>query len=150
MRADGRLLRSFRNGHARLESYLDDYAFLGDALMNLHYATGKKRWLAEAERFAEYLIVHYGDPSGGGFFFTADYHEKLLLRLKDPFDSATPSGNAVAVRLFIQLAEQTGQKKYLHIAEQTLKAFLGVMEKAPTAALALLAAAGEYLDVTER
>ena len=147
MQSNGRLLRTFRRGgKARLDAYLDDYAFLGDALVDLYEATGEKRWLEEAQRLAQEMLKHYSDSSAGGFFFTANDHEELLLRTKDPFDSAVPAGNAVAARLLVRLSKHTTHEEYLNAAAETLQAFLGFMEQMPAATAGLLSASGVYLD----
>ena len=146
MQAKGRLLRTFRSGKAKLDAYLDDYAFLADALIDVYEANGDKRWLGQAQRIAQDMQKYYGDSIGGGFFFSAADHEELLLRTKDPFDSATPAGNAVAARLLARLGRHTGRKEYIIAAGQTLKTFLGFMEQVPAGTASLLSATGTYLD----
>ena len=130
MRKDGRLLRSYRQGEAGLNAYLDDYAFLADGLLDLRDATGDARWLDEAKSLAAVMKEHFWDRAHGGFFLTSDDHEDLLLRLKPSYDQATPSGNGVAARVLIRLAELTGEEEYLETAHATLNAFLGVMQSA--------------------
>jgi len=146
MRKDGRLLRTYRGGGAKLNAYLDDYAFMGLALVELHRTTGDKKWLSEAVALADVMLKHYSDPDGGGFFFTSSDHEELLSRTKDPFDRAVPAGNAVAVRLLVELGHLTGQAKYRTAAEKSLKAFLPFMQRSPRGMSTLLHAAGRYLD----
>ena len=145
MRKDGRLLRTWREGGAKLNAYLDDYAFMGLALVELHRATGNKMWLTEAVSLADVMLENYSDPDGGGFFFTSSDHEELLSRTKDPFDRAVPSGNAVAVRLLVELGHLTGQAKYRAAAEKSLKAFGPFMQRSPRGMSTLLHAAGRYL-----
>ena len=84
-------------GQAKLPAYLEDYAFLAHGLLRLHAATGDARWLREARALADRMIADFEDREDGGFFFTADGHESLLARPKDPFDNALPSGNTVAI-----------------------------------------------------
>jgi len=146
MRKDGRLLRTYRGGGAKLNAYLDDYAFMGLALVELHRTTGDKKWLTEAASLADVMLKNYSDPDGGGFFFTSSDHEELLSRTKDPFDRAVPAGNAVAVRLLVELGHLTGQAKYRTAAEKSLKAFLPFMQRSPRGMSTLLHAAGRYLD----
>ena len=134
-------------GEAKLGAYLDDYAFFADALLDIYEANGDKRWLEEARRIAGDMIRYYGDSTGGGFFFTAEDHEVLLLRTKDPFDSAIPASNAVAARLLVRLGRVTREKEYIDAARETLKTFLGFMEQAPTGTTSLLLGTGMYLDV---
>jgi uncharacterized protein len=146
MRKDGRLLRTYRSGGAKLNAYLDDYAFLGVGLIELHRTTGDKKWLTEAASLAGVMLKNYSDPDSGGFFFTSSDHEELLSRTKDPFDRAVPAGNAVAVRLLVELGTLTGQAKYRTAAEKSLKAFLPFMQRSPHGMSTLLYAAGKYLD----
>ena len=147
MRKDGRLLRTYRRGRAKLDAYLDDYAFLCDALIDLHEADGDKRWLAEAQRIADGMIARFGDPSGSGFFFTAADGQELLARTKDPFDSAIPAGNAIAARALARLAGHTGRREYAEAAKRTLETFAGLTERAPRGMATMLLALGDYLDV---
>ncbi|MBL7219275.1 MAG: DUF255 domain-containing protein [Phycisphaerae bacterium] len=150
MRKDGRLLRTYRDGGAKLNAYLDDYAFLGLALVELHRTTGDEKWLSEAVSLADVMLKNYSDPDAGGFFFTSSDHEELLSRTKDPFDRAVPSGNAVAVRLLVELGHLTGQAKYRTAAEKSLKAFLMFMQRSPRGMGTLLHAAGRYLDTAPK
>src|SRR5262249_59929956 len=80
---DGRLLRSYRAGQAKLSAYLEDYAFLAHGLLRLHAATGDARWLREARALVDRMIADFEDREAGGFFFTAEGHESLLARPKD-------------------------------------------------------------------
>ncbi|KKK80971.1 hypothetical protein LCGC14_2818160 [marine sediment metagenome] len=124
MRKDGRLLRSWREGQAKLNAYLVDYAFLADGLLELHRATGGQRWRDEAEALMKVLDEHFRDRAGG-YFFTSDDHESLLARTKRPFDQAVPSGNAVAVGVLVRLGRLTGRKEYVQLAGGDLAAFAG-------------------------
>jgi len=146
MRKGGRLLHTWRGGRARLGAYLDDYAFLADALLELHAATGEARRLREAQSLADELLARYADASGGGFFFTADDHEKLLARAKEPTDGPLPSGNAVAAEVLVRLAGLTGRKEYLDAAGTTLEAFQGFMARMPAETASMVLAAAAYLD----
>ena len=146
MRKGGRLLRTYRHGSAKLNAYLDDYAFLADSLLELHEATGDKRRLAQAATLADIMLKHYGDRAGGGFFFTSDDHEDLLARTKDPLDRAIPSGNAVAAGVLVRLGRLTGKKEYLDAAKGALEAFGGFMQRMPGSTAGLLLATGAYLD----
>jgi uncharacterized protein len=103
MQREGRLLRSWRNGQAKLMAYIDDYAFLIEGLIGLYEITGELRWLAEAERLTETAIRYYWDESDGGFFFTASDHEQLILRSKAAIDNAIPSGNSVMAMSLLRL-----------------------------------------------
>ena len=145
MRKDGRLLRTYRAGRAKLNAYLDDYAFMGLALVELHRTTGDKKWLDQAVSLADVMLKNYSDPDSGGFFFTSSDHEELLSRTKDPFDRAVPSGNAVAVRLLVELGRLTAQARYRTVAEKSLKAFLPFMRRSPGGMSTMLHAAGRYI-----
>ena len=146
MRKNGRLLRTYRQGGAKLPAYLDDYAFLADALLDLRDATDDDRWLKVSRSIADEMLRLYGDTSGGGFFFTAGDHEDLLARTKDPVDRAIPAGNAVAARALVRLGQLTGQSKYRDAAGETLDAFQGFMARMPQGTSSLLVAAAMYLD----
>ena len=146
MRKNGRLLRTYRQGAAKLNAYLDDYAFLADAMLDLHETTGRKRWLEEAESLTRTMLKHHSDPAGGGLFFTAGDHEELLARTKDPMDRAVPSGNAVAARALVRLGVLTGRSEYLRAARDVLDAFRGFMQRVPDGTAGMLLATGLYLD----
>ena len=146
LKQDGRLRRQWRQGQARLNAYLDDYAYLADGLLDLHEATGEGRWLEEARALAEVMIEHFHDAAESGFFFTADDHEELLVRWKNPRDREVPSGNAVAARLLLRLAERTGQSRYHELAEGTIRTFWPSAWDSPRAAETLVLATLMYLD----
>jgi uncharacterized protein len=132
---DGRLLRTWRGGAARLPGYLDDYAFLADGLLDLHAATGKAAYRDEARKLTDLLLKHFADPNSGGFFFTSDEHESLLLRSKSAYDAAIPSGNGVAARVLLRLGGE-----YRAHAEAALATFAGAMHESPRATLSLILA----------
>ena len=140
MRRDGRLLRTYRDGTARLNAYAEDYAFLADGLLDLHEATGEERWLVEAASLASELIEHYWDDDGGGFFFTSADHERLLIRSKDAVDKAIPSGNGQAARVLVRLAALTGDPRYVRRAQETIRAFAGVVDRFPRATQTMILA----------
>ncbi|MBI4463543.1 MAG: thioredoxin domain-containing protein [Acidobacteria bacterium] len=130
MRREGRLLRSWRGGEARLVAYLDDYAFLIEGLLGLYELSGKVRWLAEAERLLDTAIAHYWDTQDGGFFFTASDHEKLIVRSKLANDNAIPSGNSVMVRNLLRLHVLRGRRELHNKAEEILSLFSGAAARA--------------------
>ena len=99
-------------------AYLEDYAFLAHGLLRLHAATGDPKRLAQARELTDRMIADFADPEEGGFFYTADDHESLLARPKDPYDDALPSGNSVAIRNLVALAAATGEARYLDHGEQ--------------------------------
>ena len=131
MRQEGRLLRSYRNGRAHLMAYIDDYAFLMDALLGLYEVSGHLRWLDEAERLMETALTCYWDDQDGGFFFTASDHEKLILRSKLASDSAIPSGNSVMIANLLRLHILLGRPELRDKAAQILLLFGGHAAQSP-------------------
>jgi uncharacterized protein YyaL (SSP411 family) len=143
---EGRLLRTYRGGTAKLPAYLEDYAFLAHGLLRLHAATGDPKRLAQARELTDRMIADFTDTEQGGFFYTADDHESLLARPKDPYDNALPSGNGVAIRNLVALAAATGEPSYLDHAGKALDAFSPAMAQNPAALPLMLVALEEYLD----
>ena len=94
--ADGRLLRTFNRGQAKLDAYLEDHAFLLEALLTLYEATFDERYFAEARRLADVILDRFADADRGGFFSTASDHERLIARRKDIDDAPIPSGSSSA------------------------------------------------------
>ena len=118
---DGRLLRTWKDGRAKFNAYLEDYAFLAEGLLTLFETTGEARWLREAIALADRMIEEFWDNEGGGFFFTGKSHEDLIVRSKDYFDNATPSGNSVAAMVLLRLATLTGRENYRNLATAVLR-----------------------------
>ncbi len=112
LRRDGLLLRTHKDGQSKLNGYLEDYAFFADGLLALYQATGTLRWLEEAKGLAAKMLEEFWDEEEGGFFYTGKSHEELIVRSKDYFDNATPSGNSVAAEVLLQLAALTGDESY--------------------------------------
>jgi uncharacterized protein YyaL (SSP411 family) len=110
--ADGRLLRTSKGGVARLDAYLEDHAFLVQALTGLYEATWEPRWLAEARTLADAMIDRFADEAQGGFFTTADDHEVVVARRKDLEDTPIPSGSSAAALGLLRLAALTGEARY--------------------------------------
>jgi uncharacterized protein YyaL (SSP411 family) len=146
MRRDGRLLRSSKDGQARHNAYLDDYAFMVAGLLDLYEATGEPRWLREALALDATLEAHYEDKQHGGFFMTSGDHESLLAREKPAYDGAEPSGNSVQALNLLRLHELTTDDRYRQRAERTLAAFGDRMTRAPAALSEMLLAADFRLD----
>jgi uncharacterized protein YyaL (SSP411 family) len=143
---DGRLLRTTSAGsRPKLNGYLEDYAFLIDALVSLYEATFAPRWLEAALALTEVMLDQFWDPAEGGFFFTGRDHEALIARTKDPQDNAVPSGNAMAVTALLRLAKLTGRGDLLDRAETTLRRFRGLLAGHPMAAGQWLTALDFYL-----
>ena len=143
---DGRLLRTYRAGQAKLPAYLEDYAFLAHGLLRLHAATGDPKRLAQARALTDRMLADFTDEKEGGFFYTADGHETLLARPKDPHDNVLPSGNSVAIRNLIALAAATGDAHYLDHAGKALDAFSASMAQNPFVFPLMLTGLEEYLD----
>jgi hypothetical protein len=120
---DGRLLATARNGKAHLPGYLDDYAFLLVALLEMAQTDAKAGDLAFAAELAEILIEHFEDKAAGGFHFTADDHEILIHRPKPCHDNAMPGGNAAAALGLLRLGRLLGEPRYVEAAERTLRLF---------------------------
>lgn len=140
-RPDGRLLRTYGAGQAKLNAYLDDYVFLADGLIALHQATGERVWLDEAARLLDLTIEWFWDEQGGGFFFTSRDHEQLVARSKIAHDGATPAGNSVAAADLVYLATALARPDYAQRAEKTIQSSLlatrGSLVAAPQTAAAL-------------
>ena len=92
----GRLLRTWKNGEDKLNAYLEDHAFLLEALVALYEATFDPRWLADARGLADAILTRFADPEGGGFFATSSDHEQLVVRRRDIEDAPIPSGSSSA------------------------------------------------------
>jgi uncharacterized protein YyaL (SSP411 family) len=117
-----RLVHSFKDGRARFNAYLDDYANVADGLLALYQLTFEEQWLRRSELLAEIIVDRFADKEQGGFYFTARDHEELIARTKDLFDNATPSGNSVAADVLLRLAAVLGHDNFRNIAERTLAA----------------------------
>lgn len=122
-REDGRLLHRYREGEAAVLANVNDYAFLIWGLIELYESTFEVRYLKNAIDLSNDLIKHFWDEKEGGFYFTADDSEELLIRWKDVYDGALPSGNSVAALNFIRLARMTGNPKFQETALQIVKTF---------------------------
>ncbi|HKR14326.1 MAG TPA: thioredoxin domain-containing protein [Pyrinomonadaceae bacterium] len=116
LRRDGFLLRTWKSGVAKFNAYLEDYAFLIEGLVTLFETTGESRWLTEALPLTDRMIEEFWDEENGGFFFTGKSHENLIVRSKDYFDNATPSGNSVAANVLLRLAVLTDNERYRNLA----------------------------------
>jgi hypothetical protein len=146
MRPEGRLLRSSRKGQGKLTGYLEDYAFMVCALLDLHEANGEARWLTEATTLADAMIRYFWDEKNGGFYNTASDHEEILIRTKSSFDQAQPSGNSMAALGLTRLTKITGNPDYLEKVGQLLNAFLGIMQRNPSGVDTMIRAAALYME----
>jgi uncharacterized protein YyaL (SSP411 family) len=148
---EGRLLRTYaaapaQKPEARLNAYLDDYAYFVHGLLCLHDVTGEKRWLDEARALTDVMVKFHLDEKAGAFFYTSNDHEKLFARAKDQYDGAQPSGNSVAAANLVRLWVKTGEEKYEKLSERTFKALSAPLKANPTGLTALADALGTYLD----
>ncbi len=141
---DGRLLATYKDGKAHLNAYLDDYAFLLAALLELLQAEFDPGELAFAEDLADVLLGQFEDKDKGGFFFTSHDHEKLIHRPKPGYENATPSGNGVAAFALQRLHFLTGESRYALAAERTLAQFHSELAERPHGHATLLAALEEH------
>jgi uncharacterized protein YyaL (SSP411 family) len=145
---DGALAATYKDGRARLNAYLDDYAFLLDAVIEVLQADFRSADVAFAAALADALLARFTDPAGG-FFFTAHDHERLIHRPKPGHDNATPSGNGVAAFALGRLGHLTGDARYLDAARRAVAAFHPAMQSYPGGFAALTIALEECLAPPE-
>ena len=131
--ADGRLLRTYNRGQARLGAYLEDHAFLLEALLTLYETTFDPRWFAAAQELAETIIARFSDPERGGFYATADDHEHLIARRKELEDNPIPSGASAAAFGLLRLAALTGEHRYEEAALGVLNLLHAIAPQHPMA-----------------
>jgi uncharacterized protein YyaL (SSP411 family) len=129
---DGLLLRTWKNGTVKFNAYLEDYAFLIDGLVTLFETDSQLRWFTEALSLTDRMIAEFWDSENGGFFFTGQSHEQLIVRSKDYFDNATPSGNSVAALVLLRLATLTGNATYRNHAVSILQSVSDTARKYPS------------------
>jgi len=141
MRPDGHLLHSYRAGRAHVDAFLDDYAFMLQAMIDLYEATFDPRWIEHADAIAREMTGELWDDENGGFYSTRENAPDLLVRAKTAYDGAMPAGNAVAALALMRLARLTDNKEYFAQAEKTLTFFNTTAAAAPTALARLLCAA---------
>ena len=147
-RKDGRLLHTWRHGQAKLDAYLDDYTWLANSLVSLYEATFDARHLDQAVTLMQTVLDKFSDPQGGGFFYTADDHEELIVRNKGFADNAVPSGNAMAATVLMRLAKLTGGSEYEEAASLAMQATSELMRRAPSATSQMLIAVDLQLGPT--
>jgi len=145
---DERLLATYKDGKAHLNAYLDDYAFLLAALIEMLQAEFSAEVLEFAEDLAEVLLEQFEDRENGGFFFTSHDHERLIHRPKPGYDNATPSGNGMAAFALQRLHFLTGESRYALAAERTLAQFHSAMSAQPGGYASLIAALEEHSTPT--
>jgi uncharacterized protein YyaL (SSP411 family) len=149
MRDDaGRLLRTYKDGEARLNAYLEDHAFLLEALLALYEATLEARWFERARALADATIERFGDSERGGFFSTSSDHEQLIARRKEIGDHPIPSGNSAAAMGLLRLAALTGERDYERQAEAVFALFAKPATQHPESFAHLLRALDFHLSPT--
>jgi uncharacterized protein YyaL (SSP411 family) len=142
---DGRLLATYKDGRAHLPAYLDDYAFLADALLELLQTRWRSSDLQFAQQVADVLLSQFEDPSAGGFFFTAKDHEQLIHRSKSFSDESVPAGNGVTASALCRLGFLLGDLRYLDAAQRTLQAAWNALRDYPLAHMGLINALEDFL-----
>ncbi len=140
LKSDGRLRRSYKDGRARFNGYLEDYAMVADGLVALYEATFASRWLSAADSLCDAMFELFWDAGSGTFYDTPADHEKLVTRPRDIYDNATPSGTSVAVDVLLKLALLLDRNDYRQRAEAVLENLSGGMEQLPGAFGRLLSA----------
>jgi uncharacterized protein len=140
LRSENRLLRSWRDGHAKHNAYLEDYASLTLALLALYQSDPNAEWYAAAVKLADEMVAHFADPNGG-FFDTRDDHEPLLIRPKDLQDNATPCGNSLAAMALLQITAYGDHLDWRNLAEATLASLPEMALRYPLAFAQWLSAA---------
>jgi uncharacterized protein YyaL (SSP411 family) len=120
LQSDDRLMRTWKDGQAKLDAYIEDHANLADGLLELYQADGDIVYLNEAKRLTDIMIAEFWDKENGGFYFTSHDHESLIVRNKDFTDNATPSGNSVAADVLLMIARITSDESYERYATRIL------------------------------
>ena len=143
---DGRLLRTWKQGRGRLNAYLEDYAYLVEALLTLYEASFEVRWFEAARETADRMIELFEDPDQGGFFTTSSDHEQLIARRKDVNDHPIPSGNSAAAFGLLRLAALTGEQRYEHSAVGVFRLFHPALGRHPQAVAHMLRALDFHLS----
>jgi uncharacterized protein YyaL (SSP411 family) len=146
---DGRLLATTKDGRAHLPAYLDDYAFLADALLELLQTRWRSSDLEFARQLTEVMLSQFQDTAAGGFFFTAADHEQLIHRSKTFSDESLPSGNGIAASVLCRLGYLLGELPYLDAAERTVRAGWPMLQQYPQAHMSLLNALEDFLGSTQ-
>jgi uncharacterized protein YyaL (SSP411 family) len=144
---DGRtLLRRYREGEAAIPGFLDDYAFFAQGLLDLYEAVGDEGHLRLADQLAARMLELFEDKQEGAFFSTTEHDPSLVLRMKEDYDGAEPSGNSIAVLLLLRLARILSRDGYRESAERALRAFAGRMRQIPSGVPQMLVALMYHLS----
>jgi uncharacterized protein YyaL (SSP411 family) len=146
LQKDGLMLRTYKDGAAKLNAYLEDYACLIHGLISLYEATGTLMWIEAAVSLADKMIEQFWDENDGAFFFTGKSHEQLIVRSKEFMDNATPSGNSIATLSLLRLGLLTGNEDYRRRATAVLRLMADQIRRYPSAFGFALGALDFYLD----
>ena len=146
---NGFLFRSYKDGRARFNAYLEDYAAFARGLVALYEATFELRWLAEAVRLTKIMQSQFADEVRGGFYQTGLDHEQLVVRRKDFIDNAIPSGNSMAAELLLRLAKLTGNEEYRNEAARIILIMAAAMAQQPTGFGRMLTALDDLLSPSQ-
>ena len=149
LREDGRLLRTYKDGQAKLNAYLEDYAFLIDGLIALHEVTFEPRWLQEAVDLGNAMVDLFWDETSGQFYDTGRDHEELIIRPRDFSDNAIPSGSSMAADVLLRLAVIGGEPEHQRRAVTALRSMRELMTRFPTGAGHWLSALDFYLSTVK-
>jgi uncharacterized protein YyaL (SSP411 family) len=147
--ADGNLLRTYKDGRTHLNAYLEDHAFLLEALLILYEASFEPHWFERAGSLAETMVGRFADAERGGFFSTSDDHESLIARRKEIGDHPIPSGNSAAALGLLRLSALTGERSYEQAAEGVFRLFAKPASQHPEAFAHLLRAIDFHLAPTK-
>jgi len=143
---DGRLLRTYKGGKAKLNAYLEDYSYVIEGLLAVYEATFDLKFFNIARRLADAMIEHFYDEQDGGFYFTSSDHEELIVRTKDYFDNATPSGNSAAAMSLLKLGLLRQDQEYTRRGVAVLRALRPALQRYPNAFGYTLCALDFYLS----
>ncbi len=146
---DGRLLATSKGGVSHLNAYLDDYAYLAHALLDMLQLRWRNEDVAWLREILGVMLARFEDAELGGFFFTSDDHEQLIHRSKSFSDDAIPAGNGIAARALIRAGYLLGETRWLEAAERTLRAAWLALNRFPHGHMSLLEALAEYLTPPE-
>ena len=146
---DGRLIRYYRDGQAVTPAFLDDYAFMTLALLDLYEATFDAKWLATAKELSSQMIDLFADNKHGGFFLTGKDSEKLIARTKPDYDGAVPSGNSIAALALLKMGRLTMDTSFTESAAKAIEAVSKQLQKAPTYSAAMLIALNFWFGPTQ-
>jgi uncharacterized protein YyaL (SSP411 family) len=149
LRKDGRLMRYYRNGQVIEKAFLDDYAFMTMAMLDLYEATFDAKWLIEAKRLSEKMIELFADREEGGFFLTGKDGEKLITRTKPNSDGAIPSGNSIAALALLKLGRLTMNQHFTKQANKVLESFSQQLGQSPAYSSVMLTALSFWLGPTQ-